>query len=130
MPIPMWVAQVNKRVFNKREIARGVRPVLTHVGRSSGKTYRVPLDAHAVDNGFIFFMMYGSKSDWAQNVLAAGSARLDVAGEQCDLVSPRVVTREVAWQQLPTSTKPPPAFLNVTEYLQMDIRTSSGAVPD
>ncbi len=32
MPVPAWIAQVNKRLFNKVELKRGVRPVLTHVG--------------------------------------------------------------------------------------------------
>lgn len=125
MPMPMWVAQVNKRLFNKLELKRGKRPVLTHVGRSSGKTYRVPLDAHRVDNGFIFILMYGSGSDWVRNVLAAGTASLRIGGEEFDLVSPTVVTRDVAWPQLPETTKAPPGFLNVTEFLQMDIARSS-----
>ncbi len=124
MPVPMWVAQVNKRLFNKLELKRGKRPVLTHVGRSSGKTYQVPLDAHRVDGGFIFILMYGSSSDWVQNVLAAGTASLEVGGEEFDLASPRLVTKDVAWAQLPGTTKAPPKRLNVTEFLQMDIQSS------
>ena len=121
MPVPMWVAQVNKRVFNRMELRRGVRPVLTHVGRSSGKVYHVPLDAHPVDNGYIFILMYGSESDWAKNVLAAGTARLKVGGEEFDLKSPRLITKDEAWEQIDVATKAPPNFLRVTEYLQMDI---------
>lgn len=122
MPVPKWVAQVNKRVFNKLELKRGVRPVLTHAGRSSGATYHTPLDAHPVDNGYIFILMYGSGSDWVQNVLAAGTAMLKIDGDEFELVSPRLVTKDVAWQQLPATAKAPPNFLRVTEYLQMDIR--------
>lgn len=33
VPLPRWLAQLNKRVFNPREIRRGTRPVLVHVGR-------------------------------------------------------------------------------------------------
>jgi len=122
MPIPKWVAQVNKRTFNKMELKQGVRPVLTHVGRSSGKEYLVPLDAHPVDDGYIFIVMYGSGSDWVKNVLAAGNARLTIEGDEVELVNPRLVTKEDAWQQLPETTKAPPKFLRVTEYLQMDTR--------
>ena len=122
MPVPMWVAQVNKRVFNPRELRKGVRPVLTHVGRSSEKTYRTPLDAHAVEGGYIFIVMYGSDSDWVQNVLAAGSATLKVDSDELELVSPRLVSKEDAWQLLPSTTKAPANFLRVTEYLQMDMR--------
>ncbi|MCH8900155.1 MAG: nitroreductase family deazaflavin-dependent oxidoreductase [Acidobacteria bacterium] len=122
MPIPMWVAQINKRVLNPLELRRGVRPVLTHVGRSSGKTYRTPLDAHPVDGGYIVIVMYGLDSDWVQNVLAAGAATLEIEGEEFELMSPRLVSKEDAWQLLSTTTKAPPDYLRVTEYLQMDLR--------
>lgn len=123
MPMPRWVARVNKRVFNPLEIKRGRRPVLTHVGRSSGRTYRTPMDAHHVDDGFIFILVYGSGSDWVRNVMAAGTARLDIRGEEFELVSPRLITEDEAWRQLPAGTKPIPGFLGVTEYLQLDIGT-------
>jgi len=84
-------------------------------------TYHTPLDAHRVDNGFIFILMYGSGSDWVQNVLASPTASLNVGGEEFALVSPRVVTKDAAWQRLPSTTKAPADFLNVTEYLEMDI---------
>jgi hypothetical protein len=61
MPMPRWWGQINKRVFNPRELKRSVRPVLAHVGRTSGKTYRTPLDAHPVDGGYLFILVYGSE---------------------------------------------------------------------
>ncbi len=122
MPIPMWVAQINKRVLNPLELRRGVRPVLTHVGRSSGKAYRTPLDAHPVDGGYIIIVMYGADSDWVQNVLAAGAAALEIDGDEFELMSPRLVSKEDASQLLATTTKAPPDYLRVTEYLQMDLR--------
>lgn len=122
MPMPMWVAQVNKRLFNKIELKRGTRPVLTHIGRVSARTYQTPLDAHRVDGGYIFILVYGSRSDWVQNVLAAGSAHLRIDGDEFELASPRLVAKEAAWHQLPATTKAPPGFLHVTEYLQMDVR--------
>ncbi len=69
-------------------LKRGVRPVLTHVGRTSGKTYHTPLDAHPVENGYIFILMYGSDSDWVKNVLAAGTAHLRVGGDEFELDPP------------------------------------------
>ncbi len=122
MPLPKWLAQLNKRTFNKMEIKRGKRPVLIHLGRSSGKEYHTPLDAHPVEGGYIFIMNYGADSDWVRNILSAGSARLKVGGDEVELESPRVVTKDVALPQLPANTKTPPDFMNVTEFLQMDIR--------
>jgi len=120
MPMPLWVGHINKRIFNPREIRKGKRPVLTHLGRSSGTTYHTPLDAHAIDGGYIFILMYGSSSDWVQNVLASGTATLRIDSGDVDLANPRVVTHDVAKQLLPPDTQWPPDFLKVTEYLQMD----------
>ncbi len=120
MPVPMWIGKVNKRVFNPREIKNGERPVLTHVGRSSGTVYRTPLDAHPVDGGYIFIVMYGSESDWVKNIMAAGTATLTVAGDEIDLTSPRLISKDEAFQVLAKTTKAPPGFLKVTEYLRMD----------
>ena len=121
MPMPKWWGQVNKRVFNPRELERGVRPVLTHVGRVSGETYRCPLDAHRVDGGYVFILVYGSGSDWVRNVLAAGNARLTIDGEEIDLTGPRVVNADEAWRVLPDTVKRPPRLLRITEYLRMDL---------
>lgn len=122
MPVPKWVAKFNKRVINPREVKRGKWPVLVHVGRSSGTTYHTPLEVHPVDGGYVFILMYGSDSDWVQNVLAAGSATLEMDGEAVELVSPRLVSEEDAWQLMASDTKAPPGFLKVSEYLQADVR--------
>ena len=123
MPVPKFMAHVNKRLFNKLELRKGVRPVLTHVGRSSGSTFRTPLDAHPVDGGYIFIALYGADSDWVKNILAAGTALLTLGDDEFELVNPRVVSKDVAWPQMAKETKEPPKFLRVTEFLQMDTRS-------
>lgn len=120
MPMPRWWTRINKRVFNPLTLRYGVRPVLTHVGRSSGKTYRTPLDAHPVDGGYVFVLVYGSGSDWVRNVLAAGHASLTIDGEHVELTNPRLVDEQEAWQALPDTVKRPPRFLRISEYLRMD----------
>ncbi len=120
MPMPKWWGHINKRVFNPGQIKKGVSPVLTHVGRASGRTFQTPLDAHPIDGGYIFILVYGSGSDWVKNIIAAGIASLRVRGEEIPLESPRVITEEAAWELLPPTTKRPPKFLRISEYLQMD----------
>jgi len=122
MPLPRWLARINKRVFNPREIRRGVRPVLTHVGRSSGRTYRTPLDAHALPDGYLFFPLYGPRTDWVRNVLAAGGARLSIDGEEMQLESPRMVRKQDIWPHLPAGTKTPVGVSDESELLRMDVR--------
>jgi deazaflavin-dependent oxidoreductase (nitroreductase family) len=120
VPMPLWWGQINKRVFNPRELERGVRPVLTHVGRVSGRTYRTPLEAHAVDGGYLFVLVYGSRSDWVRNVLAAGRAQLSVGGEDIELVAPRLLDEAEAWRALPEGVRRPPRLLRISEFLRMD----------
>ncbi|MFS8097134.1 nitroreductase family deazaflavin-dependent oxidoreductase [Lentzea alba] len=121
MPMPRWLGHVNKRVFNPWAIKNDKYPVLTHVGRSSGTTYRTPMDAHPVEGGYLFILVYGSRSDWVRNVLAAGKARLWVDGENVDLTAPRVVGEEEAFQALADDVKRPPKSLRIKEFLRMDL---------
>lgn len=121
MPMPRWWGRVNKRVFNPRATASGRWPVLTHVGRTSGKTYRTPLDAHPVDGGYLFVLVYGSGSDWVQNVLAAGRARLRVDGREVELAAPRLVGEDEAFQALSDDVARPPRMLRISEFLRMDL---------
>jgi deazaflavin-dependent oxidoreductase (nitroreductase family) len=122
MPLPRWLARINKRVFNPWEIRRGARPVLIHVGRSSGKTYRTPLDAHRLPDGYLFIPLYGPHTDWLQNVLVAGAARLAIGGEEIELESPRLVRKGEVWPLVPTTTKTPPGIADESELLRMDVR--------
>jgi deazaflavin-dependent oxidoreductase (nitroreductase family) len=121
MPMPRWWGHINKRVFNPRAVASGKYPVLIHVGRSSGATYRTPLDAHPVDGGYLFVLVYGSRSDWARNILASGSARLRVDGREVELAAPRLVGRDEAFKALPAEAARPPRLLRITEFLRMDL---------
>jgi deazaflavin-dependent oxidoreductase (nitroreductase family) len=120
--MPLWFGHVNKAIFNKREIRMGVRPVLTHVGRTSGTTYHTPLEAFAVDDGYVFILMYGSRSDWVRNVLASQRAQLQIDGEVVELGSPRLIDEKSAWALMPQRIQRPPKFLRVSEFLHMNGR--------
>ncbi len=129
MPMPRWWGQINKRLFNPIELRRGARPVLLHRGRSSGTPYRTPLDAHPVEGGYIFILVYGSRSDWVRNVLAAGIATLEIEGAEVELASPRLLTADEAWSQLPATTKRPAKALRIDEFLRMDTVSPSPTSP-
>jgi deazaflavin-dependent oxidoreductase (nitroreductase family) len=122
MALPRWLARFNRRVINPREIRRGVRPVLIHIGRSSGKTHLTPLDAHRLPDGYVFIPMYGPRTDWVQNVLANGAARLSIGGSEIELASPRMVSKSDVWPLLPPGTKTPPGISAESELLRMDLR--------
>jgi deazaflavin-dependent oxidoreductase (nitroreductase family) len=121
MPMPRWLAHINKRVFNPLEIKRGTRPVLIHTGRSSGTTYQTPLDAHPIEGGYLFLPIYGPRTDWVRNVLAAGTARLRIEGREIELASPRLVNQDEARRLLPPTTKIPPGTSAKLGILRMDV---------
>lgn len=123
MPLPKWLGRFNGRMLNPKAVEKGERPVITHVGRSSGRTYRTPLDAFPFDGGYIFFPLYGSDSDWVQNVLAAGEATLTVDDVEIGLTAPTLISRDKVVQLLASTVKPPAKFMNVVDYLKMDLKT-------
>jgi deazaflavin-dependent oxidoreductase (nitroreductase family) len=128
MPMPRLVAHINKRVFNRWTMGRNASPVLIHRGRNSGRMFRTPLDATPVEGGYVFFVIYGRRSDWVRNVLAAGTAQLAIDGETIGLTNPRMIQKADARPLLPAGTSEPPDFLKVSEYLRMDV-AASGARP-
>ena len=128
MPMPLWWGHVNKRLFNPRALKSGNWDVISHVGRSSGKTYRTPLDASEVDGTFVFIVVYGSKADWVQNVFTSSSAVLETGDEVIQLVEPRLIRGEIARPMIDGLVTLPPRFLKVNEYLQMDIASRRSAM--
>jgi deazaflavin-dependent oxidoreductase (nitroreductase family) len=93
--------------------------VLTHVGRTTGRTYRTPLNVFRRGDSYVFFLTYGSDAHWVKNVLAAGSATLETRGTVIPLVGPELV--------VDPDLQPAPAFVRfvegrvagATEYLRM-----------
>ena len=119
MPMPLWWGHINKRLFNPRALENGRWKVINHVGRSSGRHYRTPLDGYEVDGTYLFILVYGSGSDWVQNVLADGAAILETGDEVLGLASPRILSAEEAWDIL--GEKPNTGFVKIEEFLQMDV---------
>jgi hypothetical protein len=83
--------------------------------------HRTPLDAHPVDGGYMFILVYGSGADWVQNVLAANGAKLRVDETEMELVAPRLVGKDEAFQALSDEVARPPKLLRITEFLRMDL---------
>jgi hypothetical protein len=121
--VPKFIGKVTKNVFNPREIRKGKRPVLIHHGRTSGREYLTPLDAHRVDGGFIFIVMYGSDCDWVQNILAEENSVLRVDGSELPLTNPRLIDIDEAGDAF-LSLDPVPKLRAKAEYLRMDLEVT------
>jgi deazaflavin-dependent oxidoreductase (nitroreductase family) len=119
MPYPRWLAKINKRMINPRQIRKGDYPVVSHVGRTSGRSYETPLDAYPTRTGYVLVARYGPESDWVRNIMAAETATLRIEGEEYALDTPRLVSQEDALDVL-ISEEPPGDFTKAEDFLLMD----------
>ena len=73
--------------------------LLTYTGRSSGLTYRLPINVFRRGDRYIFVLTYGSESQWVKNVLAAKGCEMRVGGRDVHLVDPEVIAAD--WKLVP-----------------------------
>ena len=65
--------------------------ILTHRGRTSGRTYRTPVNVWRRGDRFVFFLTYGPDVQWVKNVLAAGEASIHTRGRDLRLADPELI---------------------------------------
>ena len=89
------MARLNKRLVNPVTglWAPYLPPLarIEHTGRHSGRTYRTPVLAARVGAVFYAPVLYGERSDWVRNVLAARGCRVQCGGRTARLHEPRVI---------------------------------------
>lgn len=72
--------------------------VMHHVGRRSSRHYAIPVALVPVvrDDIFLIGLPWGPKTNWAQNVLAAGGATVTWKGRDVAVSQPRLVGADEA----------------------------------
>lgn len=90
------IRRFNRAVVNPRMLKTAGAPgayasVITHEGRTSGRTYRTPVVAEATDDGFVIALPYGTTSDWVRNLRASGSATISREGITYRVEGPEVL---------------------------------------
>ena len=70
--------------------------VVRHVGRRSGRAYQTPVIVARHDDSFLIALPYGERTDWAKNVLAAGSATITAGGRDYPVDRPEVIPMAAA----------------------------------
>ena len=71
--------------------------MLRHTGRKSGNSYATPVSIKAHGDDFVIAMVYGRRTDWVQNVMAARSALIELDGKTYAVGLPEIVpSAEVA----------------------------------
>ena len=124
MPFPRWLARSNKYLANRLLIGLADRPpfgAIRHVGRKSGREYRIPINAFRSDGDFVIALTYGSRADWVKNVIAAGRATIEHGGEDYSVANPRVVDRSEALAVFPGWARAILRLAGVTEFLRLEV---------
>ncbi len=94
---------------------------LSHVGRSTGRRYHIPVNAFRHEDGFVFALTYGAGTDWVKNVFASGEATIEYRGQTHQLTNPGLIDRRDARPALPLVIRVLLRLIRVNEYLRMRI---------
>ena len=123
-PVLDAVRRMNRSVTNPRVMrtagsAGTQTSVIRHAGRTSGRAYETPVDVITTVDGYLIALPYGTRADWVQNVIAAGSATIVSQGRSVDVDAPIIAaTAEVA-NQIPARTLRTLRLFGVTECLSL-----------
>ena len=93
--------------------------ILTHLGRTTGRTYRTPINVFRRGNDYFFFLTYGSDVNWVKNVLATGSCSIETRGRVVELVEPELITDPELRPAPPHVRFVERRIAGVTQYLRM-----------
>jgi deazaflavin-dependent oxidoreductase (nitroreductase family) len=91
--------RLQRAIINPRQMRSAGTPgayasVIRHRGRVSGRPYETPVGAVAAGDGFVIGLVYGSRANWCQNVLASGSATIVHEGQTHQVDQPEIVSMQ------------------------------------
>jgi len=91
--------RLQRAIINPRQMQSAGTPgayasVIRHRGRVSGRPYETPVGAVAAGDGFVIGLVYGSRANWCQNVLASGSATIVHEGQTHQVDQPEIVSMQ------------------------------------
>jgi deazaflavin-dependent oxidoreductase (nitroreductase family) len=126
------VRHFNHAVTNRLTVRKAGRPgsgnaLVRHVGRTSGRAYETPIGPFPTTDGFLVALPYGTRADWARNVLAAGRATLVFDGETVEVDAPELVATADVLQELPEGERKTLRVFRVEQCLRL--RRSVAAAP-
>ncbi len=118
---------INKHVTNKILIhicgkKFGHFAILSHVGRKSGKLYRIPIIAEPIKDGFVIALTYGKKVDWYANVKAKAGCSLYWKKKEYQLTNPEFIDKEIGVLAFPSSMRSVLRGMGIQYYLSLAIQ--------
>jgi deazaflavin-dependent oxidoreductase (nitroreductase family) len=92
--------------------------ILTHVGRTSGKTYRTPINVFRRGDYYLFALTYGSDVHWVKNIIAADGCGMRIQGRDVRLVEPELII-DPDLREMPLPLRIVGKLNRVSEFLRM-----------
>jgi len=92
--------------------------LLTYRGRTSGRTYHLPVNVFLRGKYYIFVLSYGSESQWVKNVLAAGGCQMRFRGRDVRLIDPELLVNP-DWDLMPRPVRFIERLGGATEFMRM-----------
>ena len=92
--------------------------LLTHVGRTTGRTYQTPLLVIRQDDGYVIGLWYGAGVQWVKNVVAAGGCTMRVRRRDVRLAQP-VMFIDPGWTPLPRPLRLAARIVRMTTFLRL-----------
>ncbi len=128
MPFPTALAHFNKRVTNRitrHLVGHGDFAELEHVGRRSGRVYRIPINAFRHGDAVTIALTYGPGTDWLRNVRAAGGARMRLGSEILVLGPPREISAVEGMSRMPGPVRFVLPRIRVDEFVELPVLDSA-----
>jgi deazaflavin-dependent oxidoreductase (nitroreductase family) len=96
--------RLQRAIINPQQMRSAGTPgayasVIRHRGRTSGRSYETPVGVVAAGDGFVIGLVYGSRANWCQNVLASGSATIVHEGQTHQVDQPEIVSMQTVEAQ-------------------------------
>jgi len=125
MPIPQFIATVNKHVTNRFFLlfAKWLPPfaIVNHRGRRSGRRYRTPILAFPTETGFVFALTYGPDVDWVRNLMASDNGRLEYKGDEIPIHMIRFEKYDDVRELFPYLVRLPLGLISVEDSLLVEV---------
>lgn len=95
--------------------------IIHHTGRKSGQAYATSVAIGRTGDGFVIPLPFGSATQWAQNVVAAGGCTIRWRGHDYAASAPALVTRAEAAESF-RLLRPLVRRIDIATYLRVTAR--------
>jgi deazaflavin-dependent oxidoreductase (nitroreductase family) len=124
MPVPAIVARFKKHVLNRgtrRLVGLGPFVEIEHLGRHSGRVFRIVIFAFRDADRVTIALTYGPGVQWLKNVRAAGGCRMHLGKRLLTLGAPRRLPSAEGLARMPHGPRELLPILRTHEFVELPV---------